>query len=790
MHGIRVSPARHRLLRLGWISVSLLAGISLALVAAGWWSLRASRPQLTGESALPGLSAPVRIARDARGVPAVQAATRRDAARATGFLHAQERFFQMDLLRRRAAGELAALFGERAVALDRSTRPHGFRERAREVVARLPAARREVLAAYVEGVNAGLRALPVRPWEYLLLREPPQPWQPEDTVLCMYAMWLDLQDEDAGYERSLQALYETGGPAAVDFLAGLQIPDDAAIDGTQLLAAALPPALPTVATAAAQHSRDGLEPPFHVGSNSFAVAGALTGHGAALLANDMHLALRVPNVWYQAELRWTDPQGRSRRVVGATLPGTPAMVVGSNGAVAWGFTNANVDTVDARPVAATEIRVLRTERIAVRGGEAIDLPVRVTDWGPVVTDPQDAVQYAVRWNAHHPDAANLEVMALEDVADVDAALDAAHRAGMPNQNLLAADATGRIGWTVTGFIPQRAGTDGRLPRDSDATAARWTGWLPPDEVPVVRDPADGLLWTANNRIVGGAALAKLGDSGYDSALRARSIRNDLRALAGRGPVDEAGLLGVQLADRAPHLRRWQALLLQVLQRPAFATDPRAAAMRREVEAWQGRATPDSAGYRLIRAFRAQVGERTVAPWLAAARERYAEVDFGRFRLEEPVWRLLQARPATLLDPALPAADWDRLLDSAVVAALDAAGSRPQDVAAWTWGRRNTLRMEHPIAAALPGWLARHLNMPAEALPGDAEMARYQSPGGGASQRLVVAPGREEQGIFHMPGGQSGHPLSPYYGGSHAAWAEGRPAALLAGTTVWELMLQP
>lgn len=180
--------------------LSVLLVIVLAAVAWAWWQMRGSLPQLDGEHALPGLTAPVKIGRDALGVPTITGATRRDVARALGFLHAQDRFFQMDLLRRSGAGELAEIFGAAAVPLDRTHRLHGFRRTAGQVVATLAPTDRAVLDAYAAGVNAGLAALPKTPWEYLVLRTTPQPWRAEDSLLCVYAMWFDLQDFRGAFE--------------------------------------------------------------------------------------------------------------------------------------------------------------------------------------------------------------------------------------------------------------------------------------------------------------------------------------------------------------------------------------------------------------------------------------------------------------------------------------------------------------------------------------------------------------------------------------------------------------
>jgi penicillin amidase len=187
---------------------------------------------------LAGLSAPVTVARDALGVPTVRAENRRDVARAVGWLHAQDRFFQMDLMRRSSAGELAEIFGERALPRDRAIRMHGFRKLAELVIARLPPHERAIVDAYAAGVNAGLGALSERPFEYVVLRATPQPWRPEDSILVIYAMTIDLQNETGRYERTLMTLRDQLGPEGLAFFAPLTAPDDAALDGST---APLPP---------------------------------------------------------------------------------------------------------------------------------------------------------------------------------------------------------------------------------------------------------------------------------------------------------------------------------------------------------------------------------------------------------------------------------------------------------------------------------------------------------------------------------------------------------------------
>ncbi len=795
--------AKRLQLLLSALSVLLL----LAAGAAGWFwlQLRGSLPVLAGERPLAGLSAPVKIERDALGTPTITAASRTDVARALGFLHAQDRFFQMDLLRRSAAGELAELFGKAAASADRRVRVHGFRRVAEQSVARLPAAQRALLDAYTTGVNAGLAALSRKPWEYFVVRTDPAPWRAEDSILVSHAMWLDLQDHRGDSELTLRALRQSLGEAGLEFLAPRGNSWDAPLDGSTFPAPPLPPLRlrrPDDAAALAPASTLPPSDPRFPGSNSFAVAGEHTAAVAALLANDMHLDLRVPNIWYRAVLAWSGDGDGPHRLVGVTLPGLPVLVAGSNGRIAWGFTNSYIDSSDVILVetdsgAQFQYRTTRgwveiaerTETIKVRGEDDATVLVRSTEWGPIIGGPQDGRYYALRWSAHDPEATDLTLLELETAPDAAAAVAVAHRAGMPNQNLLVADSAGRIAWTVTGRIPQRHGYDGRVPVSWAYGDRHWAGWLAAAEVPVVLEPADGILWTANQRTVGGEAYEKLGDGGYDYGARAGQIRDDLRALTTSGrKAAPADLLAVALDDRALFLTRWKDLLLAALTDEAVAKKEKRAALRDAVRQWNGRADPSSAAYRLVRAFRQKATAAVLGPLLARAEAGYERFNRNKLFTEDAVWQLLQERPVRLLNPAH--ATWDELLlatADAVLADVDKAGLKPAD---FTWGRRNVLQMQHPLSGFLPAFLARQLDMPAEALPGDSNMPRVQGAGHGASERFIVSPGREGEGIFHMPGGQSGHPLSPYYRAGHAAWAKGEPTPFLPGPAVHSLTLKP
>lgn len=781
-----------------WRLLGCIIGVLVlfAAVPSAWFyvKLRASLPRLDGAASLPGLAAAVTVTRDALGVPTIRGASRVDVARALGYLHAQDRFFQMDTLRRRAAGELAEIFGKVALPVDRAARVYGFRPLARTVLARLAPEERALVEAYTAGVNAGLAALGARPFEYYILRTDPQPWRPEDSVLMIYALTLELQD-GGGYERSLTALRDRLGFAGVAFFAPLVSPEDAALDGSTAPAAAMPG--PQVIDLRKSNAVPGptvqnSTPAFSVGSNSFALAGGRTATGAALLANDMHLDLRVPNIWYRASLEWGD-----HKVTGVTLPGAPNVVVGSNGRIAWGFTNSYADTADLVTVQMSapdsslyashdekqEQIERRREKILVKGADPVEIETSWTVWGPIVGADDKTRPLALHWVANDPDAANFTLVGLETARDVDEAIAVAHRAGIPAENFLVAGADGRIAWTIAGRLPNRFGYDGRFPVAWYFGDRGWHGLLPPDEVPVLR--GEGQLWTANNRVVGGPALATLGDGGYDRGARAAQIRDDLIPLAKASPRD---LLAVQLDDRAVFLARWQKLLLSTLTPEVVAQKKSRAQLRALVEKWEGRAEIDSVSYRLVNTWRKVVSELALTPIFAPCVEAYGDFNWHRFRYEGALWTMVHEKPAHLLNPNY--ATWDDLLVAAAditLSLLDKQGVPPAQA---TWGKLNTARIQHPLSRALPAWLAGWLDMPADPLPGDVDMPRVQGPSTGASERLVVSPGHEAEGIFEMPGGQSGHPLSPFYRAGHAAWVRGEPTPFLPGKTEHTLELKP
>ena len=786
--------------------VAGLAALVLLALAAGWLYLRASLAQLDGERRAPGMRAAVTVARDAAGVPLISGASRADVAYATGFVHAQERFFQMDLLRRTAAGELAELFGPRALPLDRSRRLHRFRARAQLALARLPAAERALLERYVAGVNDGLQALRAAPFEYLLTSTHARPWSAADSLLVIWAMYIDLQGNQEPRELARGWLRANSDPAQLAFL----LPEASSWDATLDAGAGVtPPAqapLPAKAPAwwgAAQERPVRLAGAAildSVGSNNYALAGSRSASGAAIVADDMHLGLQLPNIWYRLALRFPDPKGGQRRLAGVSLPGAPpSIIVGSNGQVAWAFTNSYADLVDLVPLDLDagrpgQVRTPRgwetpashVESIAVKGAPAERFVVRETSFGPI--REAGGRQYAVHWIAHHPDAINLNHLKLETAASVEEALGIAAINGIPAQNFVAGDAAGNIGWTIAGLLPRRAAPAFASSFPLENGVPTWSATLAPGRYPRVLNPAGGQITTANSRQLMGEGADLIGDGGFDIGARNRQLADGLRALGPKLDVRQAW--GAALDDRAIFIGRWRERALGALDPQALKDQPQRAEFRRLLESsWDGHASVGSVGYRLARntmwAFNELLFGR--ANKELAALDPKATLASATSRWPEVIERLLDTRPAGWLPPGY--ADWRAVELAAIDRVIQDLTNDGQALDQATWGRRNTAAIAHPIGMAVPA-LAPLLGAPADQLAGDSNMPRVAGPKFGQSERLTVSPGREEEGLYNMPGGQSGHPLSPFFLAGHEEWVQAKPVPLLPGPAKHTLRFVP
>ena len=285
-------------------------------------------------------------------------------------------------------------------------------------------------------------------------------------------------------------------------------------------------------------------------------------------------------------------------------------------------------------------------------------------------------------------------------------------------------------------------------------------------------------------MIDGALLSKLGDGGYELGARSRQIRDELYAHDHFSPSD---LLAIQLDDRALLLARWKQLLDEILQKTPSTV------WRNEMQQvlldWNGHASVQSVAYRIVRSFRLEVMKQVLSGLTAKVKSDYPEFEIPRLsQAEHAVWKLIEQRPLHLL-PA-DDSDWDSMLAACARRIAEQMQAQPGGIVARNWGEENTADIRHPFSRALPSWIAAWLNMPADQLPGDHHMPRVQAPDFGASLRFVVAPGEEEQGYFEMPGGQSGHPLSPYYGSGHSDWVAGRRVSFMPGAAQQILYLHP
>jgi penicillin amidase len=785
-----------------WLRRILLGLVVLVLVGGGaaWMSLRGSLARLDGNLTLPGFTRPVTISRDAQGIVTIEAASEADAVRALGFVHAQERYFEMDLARRSAAGELVALLGPAALPIDLERRAHRMRARVAKhtTEADLLGKRRALLDVYAAGVNAGLDALSVRPWPYLILRQQPAAWTAEDTVLAANALYFDLQGYHAfarlalwRLSRSLPAplfaMLNHGGtrwdvPLIGDGLGDAPLPGPEVLDLRRLPGNAKSGALSSSRSAP--------------GSNNLAVAGALTKDGRAIVGGDMHLNLRAPGVWFRARLIYPDehaPGGRMD-VSGFTFPGIPGVIAGSTGHVAWAVTNGYADTSQwalVPPCKGAPAQCGITEHretIGVAGAAPEVLVVRETEWGPILRQEPDGSLLALRWVAHLPGAIGSGLAEFGWAHNLDELFAIADRAGLPIQNLVAADSTGRIGWRLLGAVP-----DWQAPCDRQGIerVVVQAGACPPwplktSKLPELRDPPSGRLWTANNRADAGPDGKRFGYIGRDQSARAHQIRDGLMA---RDKFSERDILAIELDDRAVFLEHWWKLLRGVLE--GVKDDPLLTRLEAATQKWDGRASVDSVSYLLTRRFRDAVEHRVTSMLLGAFPQASANAG-GRLlfgQTEGWLWPLVTTKPAHFLSAGHNS--WDDLLAAAARDVARDPASLTKDGRYLAWGDFNRgSSICHPLARALPEVAKRFLCMPDDPLPGDDDMPRVQRPAFGASQRMAVSPGHEPEGIIEMPAGQSGHPLSPFWRRGHKAWVHGTPTAFLPGKTEHVLRIAP
>ncbi|MGO2074723.1 MAG: penicillin acylase family protein [Pseudoalteromonas sp.] len=752
-----------------WLVLSLLI---IALLATGvlYAVLTLSLPALDGQGSSKAVTNKVLIERDKLGQAVIHASNRNDAAYALGFAHGQDRFFQMDLLRRNAAGELSELFGKAAINLDKKMRFHQLRKRSQFIFEQLPESDKNLLASYATGVNEGLAQIGFKSFEYLLTGTEQKPWQSEDSLLVIFSMYLDLQTATFERDKALIQIEQQFGRQMIAFLTQPST-HQAALDGSKLAPysggiPALEQKVGTHVEIAANQER---------GSNNWAVTGALTSTGAGMLSDDMHLSMAVPVIWYRAQLNYLK-NGQQHQITGVSLPGAPAIVVGTNNKIAWGFTNGYLDTADWIAINDTHKTWQVKEQIAVAGTVDEDYSITMSEYGPVqqINDKP----YALSWVAHHDYAVDMSLLKLEQATNVDDALSIAAEIGIPVQNLVVVDSQGSAAWKNMGAIPAR-----KTPSELAVPEGRYSPKWHDNEVirPSVKNPKDGRLWTGNSRVVSVQDDQRFGNGSYALGARASQIRDRLYE---KQQFNEADFNQLQHDNEARFLTPWHTLLLSQLK----AAPQKNKQYIQALDSWQRCACAESVGYTLVRHFRDEVINSLFGSIEKNLQQQQGSLEYIKRDLEPATWQLIKQQPANWLNKKY--ANWSAQMEGAfelVVKKLTAKYGN--NLQSWQWGKVNELVIEHPFAKQMP-ILKSFLNMPSAVGFGDSYMPAVQGTSFGASQRFIAQPGHLDKAIMAIPGGQSGHPFSRFYRAGFDDYIKAKPTPLLPQSVIHRLTIKP
>ena len=784
---------------------------TILLIAAAFlthWFIYRPLPQIDGSVALSGLEHGVTVDRDRWGVPHIRAASVEDLAEAQGYVMAQDRLWQMDLLRRVARGQLSEILGPGTLPIDKEFRTNGFARAAERDATLLDLDSRKVMEAYARGVNQFIDQHKNNlPLEFSLLHYEPKPWQPSDTLAISGYMYRTLSDtwerelnrakvtERAGTDRAKDLFsaeaamdhFVVGDPKVIDdgserSAADSDDEDDDDMQPDTVLKAGLgtayggdltPESAPDIISALSQSVQEFLQQSKNeirqgLGSNNWVVSGAHTATGKPLLANDTHLELSIPSIWYEIHL--TAP---GWNVKGFTLPGAPMVIIGHNDRIAWGFTNSGADVQDLyvetfNPASPDEYRVkgswakaqLIDEVIHVKGRPDEQLKITVTRHGPIVHREGDKA-YAMRWTATEPTALASSYDWLGKARNWKEFRDAMKRVWGPGQNAVYADVEGNIGYVMAARVPIRKKGHGEVPVPGDTDDYEWTGYIPFDHLPQALNPESGLIVTANARVVGPNYKPYLTDRWEEPYRTARIYdllhdRHDLR------PED---MLRVQ-TDTYSYPHAFLADQLLAGSKTVKPKDSRAQKLIDGLKDWNGIADADSPEVSFLHATRRAAIDLLLEPFLGKDTSLY------QWRSTTFLQKLLTDRPAKWLPPAYKS--YDELLAAAadVAVAKLTEQSKSARVEDWAWKRFNSLDMFHPIGRA--GLLKRFLSITGKPQSGTQYSVRAATKTHGPAMRFVGNPGNWDESILLIPAGQSGQPGSSHYSDQFSYWYEGKP----------------
>ena len=814
------------------VGLSLVAGVVVLALLAGTafvvWSVRRPFPEYGGSVALPGLRADVEVVRDEHGIPHIYADTAEDLFRAQGYVHAQDRFWEMDFRRHVTAGRLAELFGEDQVDADAFIRTLGWRRVAEQEVPLLNPVTRRYLEAYADGVNAWLdgRSGGELGLAYTLLGltggdTAPEPWGPVDSLAWLKAMAWDLRSNmEDEIDRALLAAelpperieqlypdypYQENAPIVDDeyLPVGIQAPTAVA-----RVAPAPPPpadaagALRRVSAGAAAVPALFGEGP-GVGSNSWVVDGSRTVSGAPMLANDPHLGPAMPSIWYQVGLHCrTVGTECPFEVAGSSFSGVPGVVIGHNARIAWGFTNLAPDVTDLylEQVDGDSYLVgdemvpmdVRQEQIAVAGGDPVTVTIRSTRHGPLLSDQSDELRdvgeqapieadapsrgdgygVALRWTALEPGRTADAIFLLNAAGDWDDFRHAASMFEVPAQNLVYADVDGNVGYQAPGRIPIRRSGDGRWPVPGWTEAYEWVGDIPFAALPSVIDPDEGFVVTANQPVTS-PSYPFLLTHDYDYGQRAQRIRD---LIEDAEPLDADAMVEIQMDSRNANAEMLVPTLLEIDGLGDYYGD--GLDLLRE---WDYTQPADSAAAAYFNAVWRNLLALTFHDDLPEDRR-----PGGGGRWFEVVRRLLESPEDPFWDDITTedvVETRDTILEQAVRDGRDEMTQRQgKDPSGWAWGRLHALRLtDQTFGTSGIGPIEALVNRGPVDVGGGESIV--QATGWTAadgfetdwvpSMRMVVDLDDLDESRWIDLTGVSGHPYHEHYGDQTEMWRTGR-----------------
>jgi len=799
-------------------------------------ALHDALPQLDGSISVSGLSAPVSVERDAHGVPHIRASSLDDLVMAQGYVTAQDRLWQMDALRRHAAGNLAEILGVPLIPHDRAQRTLQIRAAADRALATLPPDQLHLLERYAAGVNASIATQSAHlPLEFRLLRYEPASWTPRDSLLIGLVMFQDLTNSFPTQlnREALTALlpshlvgdlypvdsWRDHPPAqpTVDLTAPQQDIPDVPLDESQtkLRKPSLPTANPDDLLALQETLKNPVCEGCFAGSNDWVVSGAHTVTGKPLLSNDMHLAHNVPGIWYQADLEAPTTNGELH-VSGVSLPGVPFIIVGHNAHVAWGFTNLGAevqdvyiehtrgsgDTMEYQSSDNTwHPAIHQREVIHVKGAKDVLLDVPATQHGGVTTPivsgmfPSEKRSLSLRWTIYDPQNITPSFYAVNTATDGASLVSAFSTFGGPAQNVVYADDQGHIGYHAVGKIPVRGNIAAPspispVPSDALDATAEWVGTIPYDQLPRASDPPNGILATANSRVTSD-------DYPYPITLNwAAPYRNEriwkvltARAIETKDKLTADDMLALQTdiySDVDHVIAQRLAYAIDHTTKPEFTTDKVAAKRLHQaadlLRDWNGNVDADAAAPAIVVATRAALWPLLLDPQLKSQPEIKSDLQPGAHHTGAALYSwgnkayaeewLIMHTPSRWLPPAYPT--WDDLLTAAVSKALT-DNHAPIDLAKWHYGQFRPSDIEHPIYSQSP-ILQRILGVPTspglQPQSGDDVTVKQVGRSFGPSERFTADLSDLDHSTLNLVLGESSNPLSAFFMDQWPAWYHG------------------